>query len=308
MSKITGLVNRGINTFGILMKCKLVSIIIFLFTGTLHIIDPRGGLRGTVGMLSAFIALYALLSFIFILTGNNEKVGEGKKFAVDMMKDTLKGDGNPMSKITEVLSENEKIGNKISNSETKARWDKRMQKLTEKHESKPQASKIIMCVFYIILLIAAILLFFWPDVTIYAVHIILGALLVFDGISGIWAVISAKRSGIPMKGQWLSALLNILSIAVGAFFILFSGDTADFTMILCGIVLVLKALSDLAIMIHNRELVSTVKSTFNEIKHQDNSQIQNGDEENNSDAEQETPDTEQSESSDVEKNPDTVGA
>ena len=65
--KLSGLVNRGIGAFGVLMNCKLVSIIIFLFTGTLHIIDPRGGLRGTVTMLSLFIALYALLSIVFIL-------------------------------------------------------------------------------------------------------------------------------------------------------------------------------------------------------------------------------------------------
>ena len=110
--KFAKLVNRGINIFGILMKCKLVTIIIFLFTGTLHIIDPRGGLRGTVTMLTIFIALYALLSIVFILTKKNQTVGEGKKFASDMVRDTFKGDGNPISKINEILSQNEKYEKK----------------------------------------------------------------------------------------------------------------------------------------------------------------------------------------------------
>ena len=123
--KLSGLVNRGIGAFGVLMNCKLVSIIIFLFTGTLHIIDPRGGLRGTVTMLSLFIALYALLSIVFILTGSNDKVGEGKKFASDMVRDTFKGDGNPMMKINEVLSQNEKFEKGMSGLNTKSKWDQR---------------------------------------------------------------------------------------------------------------------------------------------------------------------------------------
>ena len=299
--KFAGMVNRGINIFGILMKCKLVSIIIFLFTGLLHIIDPRGGLRGTVGMLTAFIALYALLSILFILTKNNASIGEGKKFASDMVKDTFKGDGNPISKINEILSQNEKYKKKVSQSETKTRWEKRIQKVTERHNKTPKASVVVMCTFYTLLFIAAIIMFFWPDETIYAVHIILGALLVFDGISGIWAVISVKTSDIPIKGKYLSVLFNLLSISVGAIFILLSGDTADFTMVLCGIVLVLKALSDLFIMIRNKELISTVKSTLNEIKHPESEQSENDTEQKAPDAEQQEKDTDQKDT-DAEQN------
>ena len=266
--KISGLVNRGIGAFGVLMKCKLVGIIIFLFTGALHIIDPRGGLRGTVTILSAFIALYALLSIIFILTDSNEKVGEGKKLASDMVKDTFKGDGNPMMKINEVLSENEKFGKKMSESATKAKWDRRIQRLSEKHDKQPKAGKVVMCIFYIILIAAAVILFIWPDDTISLVHIVFGAMLIFDGISGVWGIIVAKRNGIPLKGQWVSLLLNAVSVAVGVVFIVLSNDSADFTMVLCGIVLVIKALSDLVIMIRNHELVSTVKDTVSEIKNQ----------------------------------------
>lgn len=291
--KFAKLVNRGINIFGILMKCKLVTIIIFLFTGTLHIIDPRGGLRGTVTMLTIFIALYAFLSIIFLLTKKNQAVGEGKKFASDMVKETFKGDGNPISKINEILSQNEKYEKKVSNSETKARWDKRIKMVTERHKTTPKAGVAVMCIFYILLLIAAVFMFFWPDATIYTVHIILGALLVFDGISGIWTVISAKINKIPMKGKILSVLFNLLSIAVGLFFIIYSGDTADFTMVLCGIVLVLKAISDLVIMIRNKELISTIKNTLNEIKNPEPEQSENDTEEINQGIEQKDQDAEQ---------------
>ena len=266
--KLSGLVNRGIGAFGVLMNCKLVSIIIFLFTGTLHIIDPRGGLRGTVTMLSLFIALYALLSIVFILTGSNDKVGEGKKFASDMVRDTFKGDGNPMVKINEVLSQNEKFEKGMSGLNTKSKWNQRIQKLNERHNKQTQASKFVMIVFYIILLASTVVLFAWPDDAISLVHIIFGAMLIFDGASGVWGIIVAKRSGIPMKGQWASFFLNLLSVVIGVVFIILSNDSADFTMMLCGIVLVVKALSDLFIMIRNHELISTVKNTVNEIKHQ----------------------------------------
>ena len=266
--KLSGLVNRGIGAFGVLMNCKLVSIIIFLFTGTLHIIDPRGGLRGTVTMLSLFIALYALLSIVFILTGSNDKVGEGKKFASDMVRDTFKGDGNPMVKINEVLSQNEKFEKGMSGLNTKSKWNQRIQKLNERHNKQTQASKFVMIVFYIILLACTVVLFAWPDDAISLVHIIFGAMLIFDGASGVWGIIVAKRSGIPMKGQWASFFLNLLSVVIGVVFIILSNDSADFTMMLCGIVLVVKALSDLFIMIRNHELISTVKNTVNEIKHQ----------------------------------------
>ena len=266
--KLSGLVNRGIGAFGVLMNCKLVSIIIFLFTGTLHIIDPRGGLRGTVTMLSLFIALYALLSIVFILTGSNDKVGEGKKFASDMVRDTFKGDGNPMMKINEVLSQNEKFEKGMSGLNTKSKWNQRIQKLNERHNKQTQASKFVMIVFYIILLACTVVLFAWPDDAISLVHIIFGAMLIFDGASGVWGIIVAKRSGIPMKGQWASFFLNLLSVVIGVVFIILSNDSADFTMMLCGIVLVVKALSDLFIMIRNHELISTVKNTVNEIKHQ----------------------------------------
>jgi uncharacterized membrane protein HdeD (DUF308 family) len=154
----------------------------------------------------------------------------------------------------------------MSNSASKAKWEKRMKMLTERHEKSAKAGKVVMCIFYIILLAAAIMLFVWPDATISTVHIILGALLVFDGVSGIWGVISTRNSGIPMKGQLASVLLNVLSVILGIVFIILSDDTADFTMVLCGIVLVIKALSDLIIMIRNKELISTVKNTVNEIK------------------------------------------
>lgn len=266
--KLSGLVNRGIGAFGVLMNCKLVSIIIFLFTGTLHIIDPRGGLRGTVTMLSLFIALYALLSIVFILTGSNDKVGEGKKFASDMVRDTFKGDGNPMVKINEVLSQNEKFEKGMSGLNTKSKWNQRIQKLNERHNKQTQASKFVMIVFYITLLASTVVLFAWPDDAISLVHIIFGAMLIFDGASGVWGIIVAKRSGIPMKGQWASFFLNLLSVVIGVVFIILSNDSADFTMMLCGIVLVVKALSDLFIMIRNHELISTVKNAVNEIKHQ----------------------------------------
>ena len=70
------------------------------------------------------------------------------------------------------------------------------------------------------------------------------------------------------KNIRLSIVLGILSAAAGAVFIVFAQNTADFAMALSGLVMIIKGLADLIVMIRNREIVSSVKETVAQIKHQ----------------------------------------
>lgn len=264
--KITGLLNWGVGAFQVIMKSKLVSIGCFLFTGTLHLINPRGGLKWTAGMLAGFTALYALLSLIFVLSDNNEKVGKGREIAGGLVKGVVEDNKEPVMIGQEMLSKNRKIDERIKAKNSKI--DQRMQALSEKQKKKPKAGKIGMAVFYALLLIASALLFFWSDVTIAAVQVIIGLLLIADGISEIGAAFTAKKNNIPMKNIRLSIVLGILSAAAGAVFIVFAQNTADFAMALSGLVMIIKGLADLLVMIRNREFLSSVKETVAEIKQQ----------------------------------------
>ena len=113
-------------------------------------------------------------------------------------------------------------------------------------------------------------MFFWTDVTVTAVHIIVGALMIADGLSGIAAILSASKNGISFKDKTFSVIANTFSVVIGAAFILLAWNTAELSMILCGVVMIVKGLMDLYIMLRNREFLSSVKGTFNEIKNLNN--------------------------------------
>lgn len=101
-----------------------------------------------------------------------------------------------------------------------------------------------------------------------AFHIIVGALMIADGLSGIAAIVSASKNGAPLKSKTFSVIANAVSVIIGAAFILIAWNTAELTMIICGIVMIAKGLMDLYIMIRNREILSNIKGIFNDIKHQ----------------------------------------
>lgn len=266
--KISGLLNWGVGTFQIIMKNKLVSIGCFLFTGILHVANPRGGLRWTAGLLSIVVALYALLSLIFILTDKNEKVGKGKDAAGDLVKGVLEGNKDPILHGQTLIPKNQVLDERSK--QTRSRLDDRMQALSEKQKKEPKAGKVVMCVFYSILLAASVILFFWSDVTIAAAHIIVGIVLIADSIIGIASTVTAVENNIPLKYKTLSVVLYIITAVIGVTYIFLTWGTADMAMVLCGIVLIAKAVAEFVIMIRNREVVASAKGTINEIKQQTN--------------------------------------
>lgn len=56
--------------------------------------------------------------------------------------------------------------------------------------------------------------------------------------------------------------------SVGAVFIIFAWHSANIVMAIFGVLMIVKALMDLFVMIRNREVLSSAKSTINEIKQQ----------------------------------------
>ena len=264
--KLGSLLNRSVGAFQIIMKNKLVNMGCFLFAGILHVMDPRGGLRWTAGLLALCVALYALISFIFVLSNKNETVGKGKSLAGSLVHGVMEGNKNPVVQGQKLMSKSRVLDKESKNSNSK--WDRRMQMLENKQKQEPKAGKVVLCIFYSILLIASVFLVFWSDITITAIHILIGVLMVADGISDIATAVAARRNHIPMKSQTLSIVTGIVSVLIGAAFIILSWQTADLTMVICGVVLIVKALVDLFLIIRNREVISSAKDTINKIKQQ----------------------------------------
>ena len=264
--KLGKTVDWGVGAVNIVMGSKIVTIGCFLYTGINNIINPRGGLRFTALLLAGFVALYALVSIIFVLTNKNEKVSQGKEMVGDMVKGVVDGYKNPLTQGKELASKSKVISGRKKDSDNK--FGNSIKKLSEKQKKEIKAGKTVLVVIYSLLLVGAGVLFFWPEATVTLVHIIIGALLIADSVSSIAASVAAVRNGIPLKDKALSFVVCSFSLVIGLAFILMSWNTAEITMRLGGIVLLIKGLMDLFIMIRNRELISTAAKTIRDIKQQ----------------------------------------
>lgn len=256
----------SIGAFQIIMKNKLVSIGCFLVQGLFHVFSPGGSLRWDAGMLAGLLAVYSLISIVFVLTDRNQTVGKGKNIAGGLVKGVFDGKKDTTLQGQELLSKNSVIDEKSKQSNKQ--WDSKLQVLADRQKNEPTAGKVIMIVFYTILLIGSVLLFFWSDVTIYAIHIIMGALMIADGISGISAYRTVISHQIPLNNQKLSLFVSIFTVLVGILFIVMAWNTAVFTMQLMGAILIIKSVVELVIMIRNREVLSSVTDSLKQIKQQ----------------------------------------
>ena len=71
-----------------------------------------------------------------------------------------------------------------------------------------------------------------------------------------------------MKNRRLSLALGIFTVALGVAFTVLVWNTAVIVMQIFGAVLILKGIADLVLMIRNREILSSVKDTVQQIKQQ----------------------------------------
>ena len=151
--KISSIFNWGAGTFQVITKSKLVSIGCFLFQGTLHVINPVGSLRWDARTLAVFVALYAAVSIVFVLTNKNETVGKGKKLAGDLVKGTIEGKRDPVKHGQELLIKSPAL--KEQAKESSDRLDQHLSVLSEKQKKATGAGKAVSLIFYSALLAGA---------------------------------------------------------------------------------------------------------------------------------------------------------
>ena len=258
--KIGQIFTWGVGTYRLVMKNKLVAVLCFLVPGLFHTFNPVGSLNWDVMILSLTLMLYA--------TNENTKVGKGQEIAEDLVKGYFEGQRDHAAIGQELLSKSKTLSEhtKASNE----RLDKRVEKLSEKREQKKSTSpgKNVMMIIYIFLLAIAVAMFIWRSFFVNAVQIIIGCLLIADAISSLFTVAAAYKSGLPMKDKIVSVILSIFTIGLGVTFILLPANTSALVYRITGIMLIVKAVSELIVMIHNREVFSSIKDTIDQIKEQ----------------------------------------
>lgn len=266
--KIGQIFTWGVSTYRLVMKNKLVAVLCFLVPGLFHTFNPVGSLNWDVMILSLTLMLYAVVSIIFVLTNENTKVGKGQEIAEDLVKGYFEGQRDHAAIGQELLSKSKTLSEhtKASNE----RLDKRVEKLSEKREQKKSTSpgKNVMMIIYIFLLAIAVAMFIWRSFFVNVVQIIIGCLLIADAISSLITVAAAYKSGLPMKDKIVSVILSIFTIGLGVTFILLPANTSALVYRITGIMLIVKAVSELIVMIHNREVFSSIKDTIDQIKEQ----------------------------------------
>ena len=266
--KIEKLFTWGAGTFNLVMKNKLVSVGCFLVPGLFHTFNPVGSLDWDTMMLSLMLMLYAVVSLIFVLSDGNKKVGKGQEIAGDLVKGYFEGQKENAAKGQEVLSKNEKLNKHIKASNE--RFDERVEKISEIEKKKKKSSprKIVMIIIYSLLLALAVAIFIWRSVFVNVVQIIIGIVLVSDGISSLIPVVAAYKSRLPMKNKIISTILGFFTIGLGITFILLPANTSAWVYRITGMLLIIKAVSEFIVMIRNREVFSSVKETIEQIKNQ----------------------------------------
>lgn len=266
--KLGSWLNWGLGAFSLVMKNKLVAIGCFLVTGLFHTFNPVGSLDWDTMMLSLMLMLYAAVSFIFVLTNENEKVGKGQEIAGGLIKGYFEGQRDNAARGQSLFSKDKTLSEhtKASND----RLDERVWKYSEKEKEKKKTSagKIALMITYILLMALSVVIFIWRANFVNIVQIIIGALLIADGISSLVTVAAAYKSGLPMKNKVVSMVLGIFTIGLGVTFILVPADTSALVYRITGALLIVKAVSEFIVMIRNREIISSVKDTIIQIKEQ----------------------------------------
>ena len=266
MRKISELFNWGMGAFQIVMKNKIVSTGCFLMPGIFHLLKPVGSLDWDTMMLSLMLMLYSVVSIVFVLTDKNKMVGKGQELAGGFVRGFFEGQKDSAAMGQKLLKKNPAI-----NEHTKAsneRLDKRVKQLKEKTNSISALGRITLLIIYTLLLALAVCMFIWRSFFVNIVQIIFGALLIADGVSGMITVAAAYKSNAPIKDKIISLILSVFSIALGIVFVLIPANSAALVYQITGAMLLVKVIGEYYVMIRNREVLTSVKDTIQQIKEQ----------------------------------------
>ena len=212
--KIGSSIGWGIGAIRLIAKNNIVTSCFFLIQGAIYLFAPVRSMRRDAGTLALMLALYAIISIVLVLT-DNETVSKGQSLAGGLVTGFFNKKKNLTAREQDSLPEN------IATDARKAtadRMDAMQDKIREKHDKTHSVCKVLLLLFYILLLIASVVLYFNKDVSIRVVHIILGLVMITDSVMNIASIFSEGE--VQIKHRGLSIILACVSIVLGVIFIL----------------------------------------------------------------------------------------
>lgn len=107
------------------------------------------------------------------------------------------------------------------------------------------------------------------EVAVYINHIILGIVLIIDGVMRAISATSAKNTT-TFKNYRLSMVLSVLSVVLGVMLLFLTEKTGVFTMQAVAVIMIVKALFEFYIAFRNRAVLSSINNTIAQIKQKTN--------------------------------------
>lgn len=248
--KKRALVEWGRGTYNLLKTNSLVLSAAILVQGLFFLILPEHSIMLDAVMVSLLMAIYSAVSLVFVLT-DRPKAAKGKKVAGDLVKGYVDRKKRSSEKEQEILPEDSVMKEYTANSgKRKEALGKRVLDI---HERSQNVSRIVMAVFYAVVLAVAVILLIDREAAVHLNHIIVGLLLIADGVLSIISAVSANDRS-AYKNYRLSIALAICSIILGALYIVASAQTAVIVKRILGAALILKAIGEFVVAYRNRKL------------------------------------------------------
>ena len=132
------------------------------------------------------------------------------------------------------------------------RINKINQKLLETHRRTRSVSRIVMAVFYIVLLAVSVFLLFNVEIAVYLSHVLIGAVLILGGVTNIVSATISKKEG-GYKLYLFSMVLAAASVILGLLFIFLPENTGIVALRVISVLLIIKSLSELFVAFKNRK-------------------------------------------------------
>ncbi len=262
--KIRGVLKWGLGAYSLVMTNNLVVSGAGLFTGVMHLFTPMQSMMFDSMILSVLLIIYALVSITFVLT-DNDKAAKGKQKAGGLIKEYIDGKIKDAT-LEDVLKKDTAVREYARDADK--RRDAFTDRIEDFHIKTRSSSKIVMLVFYSLILAVSVFLFIRRDVAVYVNNIIIGVVLIVDGVLSIISATSAKKERV-YKFYVFSLILSVTSVVLGIMFIVFSQKTGVAAMQAVSVVLIVKSLAGFFVAIRNKKVISSITDTLTLIKNQE---------------------------------------
>lgn len=264
------LVEWGYGAFDIVMKNNLVVSGCFLGQGISYVLDPRKSVLSSARTLTLYLAIYAVVSIILIITNYSKIVSMGHEMMGDMLLGTIRGKRKAKAKAMELIPDKHKAKLPRANinvEESNAELDAKFKKSEEKIKGVKSKGKILVILAYLLITAAAVVLYILDNLSVVIVNITIGVIIIVHGVSNLVSALRIK-DGVKLKNKKLSVFTSVFSILLGIMFIVLAWRTAVAMFRIIGAMLIVKSLLEFFVVIRNREILSSAKGTINDIKNQ----------------------------------------